>query len=241
VISSEKAERAFLQHYDPGAFERPSVSVDVVVFTVMEGDLWVALYQRDEHPHRGRYALPGGFVGFEEGLEAAARRLLREKVGLRNIFFEQLRAFGAPKRDPRMRIITVAFYALTSPATFEEVLCKKNATVARVQTPTGASAYANNGKRLRLAFDHGEILQCATKGLRQKLDHSAVGYRLLPESFTLRALQGVHEAIRGEALNKDSFRRRMLATGDLRPTGKKEAIQSFRPAELYHFNQQSAV
>ena len=241
MSTQSNEEQAFLAEYDPGEFERPSVSVDVVVLTAIDGDLWVALYKREEHPHRGRFALPGGFVGINEGLEQAARRLLRDKAGLKKVYFEQLRAFGSPKRDPRMRIITIAFFALTSPNVFEAVQKKKGATLSRIKRNGSLNALSSTDTPLKLAFDHDDILNCAVEGLRSKLDHSPVAYQLLPEEFTLRSLQSVHEAIRGKKLNKDSFRRRLLASGELIATGSKEEDTSFRPAELYRFNRGPAV
>src|SRR5262245_35948216 len=107
-------EEAFLATYDITQFERPSVAVDVVILTVLEGSLRTVLYERTEHPARGKHALPGGFVKMTESLDAAAARLLRDKGGVTGVFFEQLYTFGAPRRDPRGRVITVAYYALVA-------------------------------------------------------------------------------------------------------------------------------
>src|SRR3954466_15238240 len=103
------SEADFLASYDPAAFERPSVAVDVVVLTADRGGLRVLVYQRKDHPHRGRWALPGGFVRVNESLDAAAQRLLQDKTGLAGVFLEQLYTFGAPGRDPRTHIVTVAY------------------------------------------------------------------------------------------------------------------------------------
>lgn len=234
-------EEAFLAAYDIREFERPSVAVDVVVLTVEGGALKVVVYQRNEHPARGKYALPGGFVKIDESLDDAARRLLRDKAGLRGVFFEQLYTFGEPGRDPRGRIIAVAYLALVAPEALAGVDTAHGARVCAVRvgwegvTGGPASIVDQEGRELALAFDHGVILGAAVKRLRATLDESAVAFQMLPRELTLRALQDVHEAIRGEVVNKDSFRRRMLAAGWLEATGEREREASHRPAELYRF------
>ncbi len=243
----DPAERAFLASYDASAFERPSVAVDVVVLTVREGSLQVALYRRQEPPQRGRYALPGGFVCITESLDDAARRVLREKAGLEGVFLEQLYTFGSVKRDPRTRVITVAYYALVAPPAFEAIAAERGALSALAcadwpgEVGGPARALTADGEELPLFVDHADILGMALKRLRGKIDYSPVGFQLLPESFPLRALQEVHEAIRGEALNKDSFRRRMLASGHIEATGEREREVAYRPAEMYRFIRRSAL
>lgn len=242
-----ETEAEFLARYDLTAWDRPSVAVDIVVLGAAEGGLSVAVYQRDEHPARGRYALPGGFVRLDESLDAAAARLLRGKVGLHGVFIEQLYTFGAPGRDPRGRIITVGYYALVDTARLARASKAPGALAATVRVPwpgeTGGPVEVVDaaGKKLPLAFDHADVLGMAVKRLRGKLDYTPVGFQLLPAEFTLRALQDVHEAVRGEAVNKDSFRRRMLASGFLEATGAHERDASHRPAELYRFLRRSAV
>lgn len=234
-------EAAFLATYDLHAFERPSVTVDVVVLTVAEGALRTIVYERAEHPGRGKFALPGGFVRMTESLDDAAARVLRDKAGVESVFTEQLYTFGAPERDPRGRVITVAYYALVAPDRLAGVLSKKGARAAAVQVPWKGieggpvQVTGERGAVLPLAFDHAEILGKAVQRIRGKLDYTPIGYELLPESFLLRELQDVHEVIRGEPVNKDSFRRRMLASGLVEPTGEREREAAHRPAELYRF------
>jgi 8-oxo-dGTP diphosphatase len=244
------SEEAFLAAYDPGEFERPSVAVDVVVLTADKGGLRVAVYPRKEHPARGKYALPGGFVRIEESLDQAAKRLLASKAGLEGIFLEQLYTFGSPRRDPRCRIITVAYYALISPRRLEDVArdaTHHGAVVGAVNVPWvgevggPVEVLDSSGEALPLAFDHADILGMAVKRIRGKLDYTPIGMQLLPEEFTLRALQDVHEAVRGETVNKDSFRRRMLATGLLEASGERERDVEHRPAELYRFKGRMAI
>lgn len=242
----DETEAEFLARYDVTAFERPSVTVDVVLLTADEGALWVAVHRRDQHPARGAWALPGGFVGLTESLPAAAARVLAQKAGVDDVFIEQLYTFGAPHRDPRGRVITVAYYALVAAARLREAAEKASCSLARVSVPWsgetgGPVELLLDGQRLEVAFDHADIIGLAVQRLRGKLDYTPVGFQLLPASFTLRELQAVHEAVKAEPVNKDSFRRRMLGTGHLEATGERESDTSHRPAELYRFVKRSAL
>lgn len=243
-----KDEAEFLASYDPSVFERPSVAVDVVLISTVDQRVVTLVLRRTEHPHRGRFALPGGFVNMKESLEAAARRVLKTKAGLERVFLEQLYTFGDPDRDPRTRVISVAYYALVDAARFDD--CQRahpEAQVARVVVPwegeTGGPVSLEDaaGAPLELAFDHADVLGTAMKRLRGKLDYSPIGFQLLPETFTLLDLMTVHETLLGRPLNKDSFRRRMLASGLLEATGEKQQDVGHRPAELYRFVKRSAV
>src|SRR3954453_6910465 len=129
-------EKAFLDAYDPSAFERPSVSVDVALVSVVDGALFTLLLQRTEHPFKGKWSLPGGFVRLDETLDAAARRVLAAKGKLEGVFLEQLYTFGDPRRDPRMRIITVAYYALVDRGRFESAASSNTGlALARIEVP----------------------------------------------------------------------------------------------------------
>jgi 8-oxo-dGTP diphosphatase len=233
-------------------YPRPSVAVDVVALTVEAGELRVAVYQRKEPPQKGYFALPGGFMRIDESLEQAANRLMAQKVGLAGVFLEQLYTFGDLSRDPRGRVVTVAYYALVDAKRFSVMSSDAGsrktapAVTARVVVPWpgetgGPVEVVAGGDSLPLFLDHADILGLAVKRLRGKLDYSPVGFQLLPTEFTLRQLQEIHEAVRGEPLNKDSFRRRMLATGLLEATGARESEVSYRPAELYRFTRRSAT
>ena len=242
-------ERAFLDQYDASVFERPSLAVDVVLLTASEGELHVLVIRRQEHPHKGKWSLPGGFVGMEESPDGAADRVIAEKAGLTRVFVEQLYTFGEVDRDPRTRVISVAYYALVDSARVLGAPANEDADrcIARVVVPwegeTGGTAMVvdDADERLPLAFDHDDILSMAVKRIRGKLNYSPIGFQLLPKTFTLRRLQLVHETILGRPLNKDAFRRRMLATGLLDPTGEREREVGHRPAELYRFTTKSAV
>ncbi|TGQ30721.1 MULTISPECIES: NUDIX domain-containing protein [unclassified Mesorhizobium] len=236
------SETDFLKDYDPSAFQRPSVAVDLVLLGLRDGRPTVLLLRRDQHPHAGRWALPGGFVGIDESLDAVAARVLREKAAIEGARIEQLYTFGAVDRDPRMRIISVANLVLLTEEAFEAAIRAMPALLpAAIHVPwTGEAGGAVNvlsldNEKLTLAFDHADILAMAMLRLRGKLDYSDVAFALLPELFTLRQLQDVHEAILGTSLNKPAFRRRLLDKGWLTATGAYEAGTAYRPAELYRF------
>jgi 8-oxo-dGTP diphosphatase len=198
--------------------------VDIVVFTVLEQRLQVLLIQRGIAPFEGQYALPGGFVLEGETLEAAALRELREETGTERVYLEQLYSFGDPGRDPRGRIITVAYYALV-PADKSPLLAGTDAAAAR---------WFPVAELPPLAFDHAGIVNYAVNRLRNKLEYSTVGFELLPAKFTLTRLQSLHEAILGKPLDKRNFRRRVLALGLLKPTKEMQATGR-KPAQLYSF------
>jgi 8-oxo-dGTP diphosphatase len=244
-------EKAFLEAYDPEEFHRLSVAVDVALLTTFDGALHALLVRRRGHPHQGKWALPGGFVGLDEGLDDAALRVLEDKAGPgeghHRPYLEQLYTFGEPARDPRTRIIAVAYYALVDRRWFESFTGQKETAAGRLavawegETGGPVEAAGKNQGQLDLAFDHDEILGMAVKRIRGKLNYTPIGYQLLPEQFSLRELQEVHETILGRPLNKDSFRRRMLASGELEATGRHEEETAHRPAELYRFTRRAAV
>lgn len=235
-------ERAFLAAYDASEFPHPSVAVDVATMTTADGALHALLVRRTDHPAKGRWALPGGFVGMRESIDDAAERVLRAKAGLEGIFLEQLYTFGRVDRDPRTRVISVAYYALVEAARLERALPEAGETVvARIGVPWEGEAGGpvraldGDGAELPLAFDHAEILGAVVQRLRGKVDYAPLGFQLLPQRFTLRQLQETHEAILGRALNKDSFRRSVVTRGLVAPTGEVEKDVPYRPAELYRY------
>jgi ADP-ribose pyrophosphatase YjhB (NUDIX family) len=243
----ESSEAAFLAAYDASEFDRPSVTVDVALVSVFEGNLSTLLLKRTEHPAKGRWALPGGFVQMKESLDAAALRVLSQKTGLGSVFLEQLFTFGDPGRDPRTRVIAVSYYALVDRHRFEGARAQGDLSVARIVVPwegeTGGPVTVQDGRgeELALAFDHADILGMAVKRLRGKLTYTPIGFQLLADTFTLLDLQRVHETVLGRPLNKDSFRRRMLASGQLDATGESQKDVDHRPAELYRFAKRSAT
>ena len=202
---------------------KPSVTVDVVIVTLRDGELQVLLIKRDLAPYRGRWAIPGGFVRLEESLEEAARRELHEETGVSDVYLEQLYTFGELGRDPRGRVISVAYIALV-PAPLA-VTAGSDAREAR---------WWPLSKLPGLAFDHDQIVQYALTRLRYKIEYSAVGFRLLPSPFTLTDLQKAYEIILGEPLDKRNFRRRIIEAQVIEPTDEVRSGEG-RPARLYRF------
>jgi 8-oxo-dGTP diphosphatase len=204
-------------------YPKPSVTVDMVIITLRGEELQVLLVKRDVAPYKSRWAIPGGFVQINESLEAAARRELREETGVIDVYLEQLYTFGNPGRDPRGRVISVAYIALV-PAPLA-VEAGSDAREARWWPLSHLPA---------LAFDHDKILQYALTRLRYKIEYSAVGFRLLPEHFTLSELQRAYEVILGEPLDKRNFRRRIVQAEIIEPTDDLRSGEG-RPARLYRF------
>ncbi|QEG39642.1 NUDIX hydrolase [Roseimaritima ulvae] len=244
TTASTTDEQAFLAGYDASQFPHPSLTVDVALVTADGGKLKAVLVQREQHPARGKWALPGTFVGIRESLDEAAQRALQTKVGISRIFLEQLYTFGQPDRDPRTRVVSVAYYALVDPGKLTKGFAADQRTqlieLSAKGTGKGQAAgpvhgLDEQGKRLPLAFDHGDILGMVVERLRGKLDYAPIGFELLPKKFTLRQLQDIHETILGRKLNKDSFRRRLIASGRIAATGEHEQAVGHRPAELYRF------
>lgn len=201
------------------------VTVDVVIFTIREGQLQLLLVRRGIPPFEGAWAIPGGFVLEGEPLDQAARRELLEETGVSDVYLEQLYTFGAPGRDPRGRVITVVYFALVS--TGHAVRAGSDASDATWWPATDLP---------RLAFDHAEILEYAVERLRNKLEYTTVGFQLLPASFTLTDLQQVYEAILGRKLDKRNFRRKIDLLGILTPLKEERREGRARPARLYRFS-----
>jgi 8-oxo-dGTP diphosphatase len=201
------------------------VTVDIVLFTIRDRQLHLLLIRRLARPYENRYALPGGFVREEESLDAAATRELREETGVEKVYLEQLYTFGEPKRDPRGRVITVAYYALAP-----------DTQVLRAGTDASDAAWFPIADLPALAFDHRKIVEYAHQRIRNKLDYTNVGFELLPDKFTLTELQLVHEAILGENLDKRNFRRKIIQKGIVKPT-KEWQRTGRKPAQFYRFSQ----
>jgi 8-oxo-dGTP diphosphatase len=201
------------------------VTVDIVIFTIREHSLHVLLVRRGVPPFEGQHAIPGGFIAENESLEQAALRELQEETGVQNVFLEQLYSFGDPRRDPRGRVITVAYYALIA----------SDRLALTAGSDAAEARWFPMSELPSLAFDHQRILDYALMRLRNKLEYTTVGFQLLPEKFSLGELQHVYEAILGRRLDKRNFRRKITLLGILKPlrewrrTGRK-------PARLYRFS-----
>jgi len=222
----ERVTENSAEQYDPGKFERPSVTVDVAIFSLIDEKLRVLLVRRRYWPFQGMWAIPGGFVHMEESLEEAAARELLEETGIENVFMEQLYTFGDPSRDPRTRVITVAYFA---------VVPADAVSHHEAGTDAEATAWFPMDDLPELAFDHREILDYALTRLRYKLEYTTVGFQLLPDVFTLSELQHAYELILGEELDKRNFRRKILAAEILDETGRKKREGEGRPARLYRY------
>ena len=206
-------------------YELPLVTVDTVVFTVTEQKLKVLLIQRKSEPYQTMWAIPGGFIHVGEPLAEAAERRLFEETNVRDVYLDQLRAFAKPGRDPRARVITVAFFALVS-ADKLQLEAKANASHVEWYCVSDLPD---------LAFDHKGIVEYAQDKLRRELIRSSIAFQLLPPEFTLTELQKVYELILDKALDKRNFRKKMLASGLLLDTGTTKMEGYHRPAMLYAF------
>lgn len=213
-------------------YPRPSVTVDLVIFTIADDDLKVLLIRRGGEPFKGCWALPGGFVEIGESLEAAAARELSEEAGVTNVYLEQLYTFGDPGRDPRGRVISVSYFALVD-ADRQRIRAASDAADAQWQSVFDTKT---NGK---LAFDHKRILDYAVWRLRNKIEWTTVGYELLPKKFTLSELQRVYEIILQKPVDKRNFRKKVLAQGRIRELSETRSDVAHRPARLYSFRKKS--
>jgi 8-oxo-dGTP diphosphatase len=216
--------------YDVTRYQRPSVTVDVVIFTLCNQELQVLLIQRARWPYEGCWALPGGFVEIDEPLERAAVRELEEETGVTDVYLEQLFTFGRTDRDPRSRVITVAYLALVAAERIRP-RAGDDATDARWWSTYALPA---------LAFDHRQILDYALTRLRYKLEYTAVGFELLPQEFTLAELQGTYEIIVGETLDKANFRKKLTRANVIEPTGQFRQTAG-RPARLYRYREDAVA
>ena len=209
-----------MYHYD---YPHPSVSTDIVIFTIQEEQLKVLLIRRLNEPFKNGWALPGGFVEIDEDLDQAALRELREETGITGVYLEQLYTFGKPDRDPRERVITVAYYSLVP--------------IDRLSVDAASDArelgWFNSDQLPDLAFDHQKIINKAKQRLSAKLDYSTIALQFMPSKFTLSELQKVYEIIHGEALDKRNFRKRVMAYGCMEDTGEESRNGNHRPARLY--------
>jgi 8-oxo-dGTP diphosphatase len=213
------------KNYDATKYDRPSVTVDVLLFTIDSGELKLLLVKRNREPFRGSWALPGGFVKMDEPIDEAAERELYEETGVKDVYLEQLYTFGDLKRDPRTRVITVTYLALSD---------NKNRKLRSTGDAREASFFAIS-KLPELAFDHEKIIKYGVERLRNKIGYSSIAFGLLPEIFTLTELQKVYEVIMGTKIDKRNFRKKILSSELLRATANKSTGGAHRPALLYRF------
>jgi len=207
-------------------YPRAALTVDCVVFGFDESEMKVLLIKRGLAPFQGKWALPGGFMRGNETMYEAARRELMEETGLRDVFLEQLYTFGSVKRDPRERVVSVAYYALV----------KLSEHPAAGATDASDAAWFPVANLPALAFDHSQILGTALERLRGKVRYEPIGFELLPEKFTLSQLQHLYEAVLNTELDKRNFRKKILSMDLLVALSEQTRTGAHRPAQLFRFD-----
>jgi 8-oxo-dGTP diphosphatase len=204
-------------------YPHPAVTVDLTIFTVQNERLELLLVKRGGEPFKGQWALPGGFVRINEDLSAAAARELQEETGISNTYLQQVAAFGKPDRDPRERVISVAFFAVISA---DQIALKAGSDAADAR-------WWPIAKLPELAFDHDEIIAAAYRAAVEELPRSSMAFQFLKLEFTLTDLQQIHEAVQGKKLDKRNFRKWVLSLKILKATGRYSRNGRHRPAELF--------
>ncbi len=209
----------------------PAVTIDVVIFTIEDGELKVLLIKRNKPPFAGAWALPGGFLLKNETTQNGALRTLKEKTGVGNVYMEQLYTFDSPSRDPRGHVLTIAYFALVSRP---KIIFGSGKDL---QTP----ALISVKKLPKLAFDHNKIIDYALERLQYKLEYTNAVFSLLPRQFTLSQLQEAYEIILDKKMDKRNFRKKFLALGLIKPTKEIKRGLRQRPARLYEFKSSTPV
>lgn len=203
-----------------------ALSIDCLIFGFRNGELDILLIKHGEGISKGKWALPGGWIRYNEDVDQAANRLLKSLTGVSNIYLEQLRSFGDVKRYPENRVITIAYYALVN---------ARNYALNPGFTASDAQWF-NIQKIPRLPYDHNKILEAGFNHLKHKVRHEPIGFNLLPRKFTLHDIQQLYEAILETRLDKPNFRRKLLKMNLLVPCDEKQKDVSHRAANLYRFD-----
>lgn len=206
------------------------VAVDAIVFGYSKQDgVSVLLIQRKYEPFKNSWAIPGGFVLNDESLEAAVKRELVEETGIEVNYLEQLYTFGAPNRDPRQRIIAIAYFGLVKTSQYQEL---------KASTDAASAQWFSIKKLPALAFDHKQILQVAIERLRAKVRYQPIGFELLDKKFPFADLEKLYAALLDKELNRRNFSKKILSFGFLEETGElSKADGKGRPSKMYQFNQ----
>jgi 8-oxo-dGTP diphosphatase len=213
------------------AYPHPAVTTDVVLFTIDDRRLKLLLIRRGNEPFEGQWALPGGFLEIDEDLKDGALRELNEETGISGIYLEQLRTFGRPGRDPRERVISVAYYALAP--------CER--LTVRAASDAAEASWFPVADLPALAFDHAQIIQAAHERLVAKLDYSTIAFQFMPERFTLSELQQVYEILLDAELDKRNFRKWARALEQIEETDEQRRRGSHRPARLYRLKRPDRI
>ena len=207
-------------------YPRPAITVDCVIFGFAENQLKILLTKRNIEPYLGEWALPGGFIGMDETADECACRKLKEEAGLEDIYMEQLYTFSAVDRDPRYRVVSIAYYALVKST---DCVLHAGSDIADIQWFSLENAPP-------LAFDHKEITAAAVERLRGKISYQPLGFELLPEKFTLPDLRRIYEAILQRSLDRWNFSKKILKTGLLIDHSGTQKNRSRRTAIIYSFD-----
>ena len=206
-------------------FDKPSVAVDVLIFTIEDDTLKIVMVKRDEFPYKGSLALPGVFVGMEESLEEAALRGVKVETGLKDIYFEQLYTWGDVNRDPRMRIISVSYMALVSMEQLRQKALKGN--IREYLYPVNEIL----AEDADVAFDHQKIIAYARERIKNKVEYSTIAFNFMPEKFTLPGLQKVYEILLDKPLYKANFRKKISPM--VTETDESTSGDAHRPSKFY--------
>lgn len=219
-------DQEFLRTYNSADYEKPSIAVDLLIFTIQDNDLKVLLINRTEPPFQNHLSLPGTFVGIKETLEDAVTRCLEKKVGTNQLYFEQLYTWGDINRDPRMRIISVSYLALVPIQLLENTLTTNNCHLTSVREILQDAT--------PLAFDHKKIIQYGRERIKNKAEYIPIAFQFLPERFTLPQLQTVYEILMDKPLYKANFRKKIAPL--VRETDRYTTGTACRPSRLYERN-----
>lgn len=203
-------------------YPQPSVTVDLVVFTIKDKSLKVLLIKRNIEPFKGKWALPGGFVQIDESLEEAAKRELKEETGIEDVYLEQLYTFGEPKRDPRGRVITITYVALINSENLK----------LKADTDSSDAQWFSVKKIPELSFDHAKILEYSFKRLKWKFEYTTVAFSLLPKKFAISDIQRIYEIVFDKKFDKRNFAKKILYLDILKEEGINKNV-SHRPPMLY--------
>lgn len=202
------------------------LSIDCLIFGFKNSQLEILLVQHGEGISKGKWALPGGWIRFNEGTDEAANRILKALTGVSNIYLEQLRVFGDVDRYPTKRVITIAYFALVKP---EDYTLQAGFTAADAK-------WFKVSDLPDLPYDHAKIVKEGLQHLRHKVRHEPIGFNLLPKKFTLLQLQELYEALLNKRLDKPNFRRKLMKMDLLVPCKEKQQDVSHRAANLYRFD-----
>lgn len=206
-----------------------SLSIDTVVFGFENAELYVLLVKHAEGPSEGTWALPGGYIRYDESVEDAAYRILTDQTAVSDIYLEEMKTFGAVDRYPLARVITVAYYALVN---------KESFTLAKGAGVSDVKWFNVHNIPKEMAFDHGEILEEAFKRLKHRVQYEPIGFSLLPVKFTLLQIKQLYECILERELDKSNFRKKLIRMNLLIPCNEKQKDVAHRAARLYRFDEQ---